>query len=156
MWNLPLLPSQTDAQTNLSVSGAVVYNQRDIIHGMFRASVVRVSAHRCRYIFVVSVSPCPPFNSALDVPWILKARSFRSKGKYSPDGKSFLFFWRFCVAADGGSDANLGPVLLRKCCWGKGGADEENVFDYPAWMVFQTGSGVRARHESAQLVRGHE
>lgn len=29
-------------------------------------------------------------------------------------------------------------VLLGK------GADEESVFDYPAWMVFQTGRGVRA------------
>lgn len=34
--------SQTDAQTNLSFSGAAACNQRAIIRGMFRASVVSI------------------------------------------------------------------------------------------------------------------
>lgn len=152
MWNLPLLPSQTDAQTKLSVSGAVVYNRRAIIHGMFQASVVNVWFHRCRYIFMCwrsspqSLQSLLAFNSALDVRWILRIWVFRSKGKYSPDGKKV-----------GGPEANRAPLLLLKCCWGRGQMRRVFLIIQHGWYFKQEGACVPcARHESAQLVRGHE
>lgn len=93
------------------------------------------------------------FNSALDVKSILKIQAFRSKGKYSPDEKekkkklsgSFTFF---CCCA---------PLLLLKCCWGRGQMGRVFLIIQHGWYFKQEAACVPcARHESAQLVRGHE
>lgn len=53
--------------------------------------------------------------------------------------KAFWFFDVFLLLTRLKRRASVAAeVLLRK------GANEESVFDYPAWMVCQTGSGVRA------------
>lgn len=131
--------ANTDAQTTLSVSGAVVYNRGAIMHGAFQASVVYVWSPGCghpricqRYVgFWGGLRSLHAFNSASDVKWILKAWAYRSKGKYSRDLKKLFSPLIISCCCSRWSRRRPGASIADEGLLGKG-ADEESGSDYPA------------------------